>query len=165
MFEQPGLAACWLASSVGQRNAPVLQRSGLFRILAGITFFSLSFCVFISCVFYCSKYYSKMETTPYFYYRVCWFKGLILHIGEHGPQSSLSEVITALQNDHQQRYKIIHEKQRQKCFHTPSKGLFTWREEDASTRMILEDGKTLRWVYMHKFRSVRCLSRQVSRRK
>ena len=72
---------------------------------------------------------------------------MILHIGEHGPQSSLSEVITALQNDHQQRYKIIHEKQRQKCFHTPSKGLFTWREEDASTRMILEDGKTLRWVY------------------
>ena len=36
-------------------------------------------------------------------------------------------------------------------FHTPSKGLFTWREEDATTRMILEDGKTLLWVYMKNF--------------
>ena len=36
----------------------------------------------------------------------------------------------------------------------PTKGLFTWREEDPSTRKILEGwegGITLRWVYMQKF--------------
>ena len=33
-------------------------------------------------------------------------------------------------------------------------GLFTWREEDPSTRKILEGGITLRWVYMQKFRPV-----------
>jgi len=31
------------------------------------------------------------------------FQGLILHIGEHGVQSVLSELITALQSDKQQR--------------------------------------------------------------
>ena len=38
--------------------------------------------------------------------------------------------------------------------------LFTWREEDPSTRRILEDGITLRWVYMQKFRPVSCPSRE-----
>ena len=37
-----------------------------------------------------------------------------------------------------------------------SKGLFTWREEDPSTRKILEGGTTFRLVYMQKFRP-RCL--------
>ena len=36
------------------------------------------------------------------------------------------------------------------------KGLFTWREEDPSTRKILEGGTTFRLVYMQKFRP-RCL--------
>lgn len=31
------------------------------------------------------------------------FQGLILHIGEHGEQSALSELITALQSDKEQR--------------------------------------------------------------
>ena len=48
--------------------------------------------------------------------------------------------------------------------HTPggreTKGLFTWREEDPSTRKILEGGITLRWVYMKKFRPVSCPSRE-----
>ena len=35
-----------------------------------------------------------------------------------------------------------------------SKGLFTWRKEDPSTRKILEGGSTLHWVYMQKFWSV-----------
>ena len=35
-----------------------------------------------------------------------------------------------------------------------SKGLFTWRKEDPSTRKILEGGSTLYWVYMQKFWSV-----------
>ena len=39
-------------------------------------------------------------------------------------------------------------------------GLFTWREEDPSTRKILEGGITLRWVYMQKFRPVSCPSRE-----
>jgi len=34
-----------------------------------------------------------------------------------------------------------------------SKGLFTWREEDPSTRKILEGETTFRLVYMQKFRS------------
>ena len=40
------------------------------------------------------------------------------------------------------------------------KGLFTWKEEDPSTRKILESGITLRWVYMKKFRPVSCPSRE-----
>ena len=39
-------------------------------------------------------------------------------------------------------------------------GLFTWKEEDPSTRKILEGGITLRWVYMQKFRPVSCPSRE-----
>ena len=39
---------------------------------------------------------------------------------------------------------------------TQAKGLFTWREEDPSTRKILEGGTTFRLVYMQKFRP-RCL--------
>ena len=35
-----------------------------------------------------------------------------------------------------------------------SKGLFTWRKEDPSTRNILEGVSTLHWVYMQKFWSV-----------
>ena len=31
-------------------------------------------------------------------------------------------------------------------------GLFTWREEDPSTRKIREGGKTFRLLYMQKFR-------------
>ena len=34
-----------------------------------------------------------------------------------------------------------------------SQGLFTWREEDHSTRKILEGKTTFRLVYMQKFRS------------
>ena len=37
-----------------------------------------------------------------------------------------------------------------------TKGLFTWREEDPSTRKILEGGTTFCLVYMQKFRP-RCL--------
>ena len=37
-----------------------------------------------------------------------------------------------------------------------TKGLFTWREEDPSTRKILEGGTTFHLVYMQKFRP-RCL--------
>ena len=33
-----------------------------------------------------------------------------------------------------------------------TKGLFTWREEDPSTRKIREGGKTFRLLYMQKFR-------------
>ena len=33
------------------------------------------------------------------------------------------------------------------------KGLFTWREEDPSTRKTLEGGSTFRLAYMQKFRS------------
>ena len=40
------------------------------------------------------------------------------------------------------------------------KGLFTWREENPSTRKILEGGISLRWVYMQKFRPVSCPSRE-----
>ena len=36
-------------------------------------------------------------------------------------------------------------------------GLFTWREEDPSTRKILEGQTTFRLVYMQKFRSGRFL--------
>ena len=37
------------------------------------------------------------------------------------------------------------------------KGLnFTWREEDPTTRKILEGGSTFCWVYMQKFWSVWC---------
>ena len=32
------------------------------------------------------------------------------------------------------------------------KELFTWREEDSSTRKIREGGKTFRLLYMQKFR-------------
>ena len=32
------------------------------------------------------------------------------------------------------------------------KGLFTWKEEDPSTRKIREGGKTFRLLYMQKFR-------------
>ena len=42
----------------------------------------------------------------------------------------------------------------------PTKRLFTWREEDPSTRKILEGGITLRWVYMQKFQPVSCPSRE-----
>ena len=35
------------------------------------------------------------------------------------------------------------------------KGLFTWKEEKAGTRKILQGGITLRWVYVQKFRPVR----------
>ena len=35
-----------------------------------------------------------------------------------------------------------------------TKGLFTSRKEDPSTRKILGGGSTLRWVYMQKFWSV-----------
>ena len=35
---------------------------------------------------------------------------------------------------------------------TKIKGLFTWREEDPSTRKILEGGTTFRLVYVQKFR-------------
>ena len=41
-------------------------------------------------------------------------------------------------------------------FNCLSKGLFTWREEDPSTRKILEGGTTFRLLYMQKFRP-RCL--------
>ena len=34
-----------------------------------------------------------------------------------------------------------------------SKGLFTWRKEDPSTRKILESETNFRLVYMQKFRS------------
>lgn len=34
-------------------------------------------------------------------------KGLVLHIGEHGPQSALSEVISALQSDSRQRFVAV----------------------------------------------------------
>ena len=33
-----------------------------------------------------------------------------------------------------------------------NKGLFTWREEDPSTRKILESRTTFRLLYMQKFR-------------
>ena len=38
------------------------------------------------------------------------------------------------------------------CHQFFSKGLFTWREEDPSTRKIREGGKTFRLLYMQKFR-------------
>ena len=37
-------------------------------------------------------------------------------------------------------------------FSKHSKGLFTWREEDPSTRKIQEGGTTFRLLYMQKFR-------------
>lgn len=43
-------------------------------------------------------------------------------------------------------------------------GPFTLRKEDPSTRKNLEDRTTLSEVYMQKFRSVRCLSREGTRR-
>ena len=42
-------------------------------------------------------------------------------------------------------------------------GLFTWKDEDHSTRKILEGRTTFRWVYMQKFWSVWCPSRKRSR--
>ena len=39
-------------------------------------------------------------------------------------------------------------------------GLFTWREEDPSTRKILEGGTTFSWVYMQKFQSIWCPRRE-----
>ena len=38
-------------------------------------------------------------------------------------------------------------------FNYLSQGLFTWREEDPSTRKILEGETNFRLVYMQKFRS------------
>ena len=38
-------------------------------------------------------------------------------------------------------------------FGSTTKGLFTWREENPSTRNILEGG-TIRWVLQQKFKSV-----------
>ena len=49
-----------------------------------------------------------------------------------------------------QRHRCL---DRHKMCHHLSKGLFTWRQEDPSTRKILEGETTFRLVYMQKFLS------------
>ena len=48
-------------------------------------------------------------------------------------------------------------------FASETRRLFTWREEDPSTKKTLEGGTTLRWVYMQKFWSVWCPNIEGSR--
>ena len=51
------------------------------------------------------------------------------------------------------------------AFFRTFQGLLTWREEDPSTRKILEGGTSFRWVKMRKFRSEWLPRRRATRTK